>query len=101
TDDAFVYAPDPGARRSTPRVRRPGNLPHSPPGTPKTEVTNKGMSERKLDGKTAVITGAGRGLGRAMALALSSAGARVGLVARTVEQLNETAAAIHKLGGVA
>jgi len=59
------------------------------------------MNNRKLDGKTALITGGGRGLGRAMALALAGAGARVALVARNLEQLNDTAAAIHKFGGVA
>jgi NAD(P)-dependent dehydrogenase (short-subunit alcohol dehydrogenase family) len=57
------------------------------------------MSEKRLDGKVAVITGAGRGLGKAMALALGAAGARVALVARNVEQLNEVARALHDAGG--
>ena len=41
-------------------------------------------------GRTALITGAGRGIGRAIALELGGAGARVTLLARTEEQLNET-----------
>jgi len=41
-------------------------------------------------GRTALITGAGRGIGRAIALGLGGAGARVMLLARTDEQLDET-----------
>jgi NAD(P)-dependent dehydrogenase (short-subunit alcohol dehydrogenase family) len=40
-------------------------------------------------GKTALITGAGRGIGRAVALGLGGAGARVVLLARTTAQLDE------------
>lgn len=53
-----------------------------------------------LDGKTAWVTGAGTGIGRAIALALTRAGARVGLSGRTVGTLEETAAAIRAEGGV-
>ena len=42
--------------------------------------------------RTALITGASRGIGKACALALSAAGIRVALAARNVEQLNELAA---------
>jgi NAD(P)-dependent dehydrogenase (short-subunit alcohol dehydrogenase family) len=59
------------------------------------------MSEKKLEGKTAVITGAGRGLGKAMALALGSAGASVALVSRSVKQLEEVAKEVEKAGGKA
>jgi NAD(P)-dependent dehydrogenase (short-subunit alcohol dehydrogenase family) len=52
----------------------------------------------KLDGKLVVITGAGRGLGRAMATKLAGAGADIVAAARTVEQLEETAAEVRKLG---
>jgi NAD(P)-dependent dehydrogenase (short-subunit alcohol dehydrogenase family) len=52
----------------------------------------------KLDGKLAIITGAGRGLGRAMAARLAGAGADIVAAARTVEQLEETAAEVRKLG---
>jgi NAD(P)-dependent dehydrogenase (short-subunit alcohol dehydrogenase family) len=59
------------------------------------------MSTRKLEGKTALITGASKGLGKAMALALAEAGARVALASRNLELLNETAAAVRKLGAEA
>jgi NAD(P)-dependent dehydrogenase (short-subunit alcohol dehydrogenase family) len=59
------------------------------------------MGERKLQGKTALITGASKGLGKAMALALAEAGAALILVSRNRDQLNETAEAIRKLGGEA
>jgi NAD(P)-dependent dehydrogenase (short-subunit alcohol dehydrogenase family) len=43
-----------------------------------------------IDGRTALVTGAGNGLGRAIAAALSAAGARVLLVGRHAESLSET-----------
>jgi NAD(P)-dependent dehydrogenase (short-subunit alcohol dehydrogenase family) len=55
----------------------------------------------RLDGKTALVTGAGRGIGRAVALALSAAGAEVVLVSRTSSELNEVAGAIESGGGKA
>src|SRR5581483_12048418 len=51
-----------------------------------------------LDGKTALITGASRGLGRHFALALARAGADVAITSRTVESLAETAAEVRALG---
>lgn len=54
-----------------------------------------------LKGKIALVTGASRGLGKAMAIALGREGARVALVARDVEKLNETAEAIRSEGGEA
>jgi len=47
-----------------------------------------------LDGRIAVITGASRGLGRAMALALAAKGARVALVGRVRETLDAVAAEV-------
>jgi NAD(P)-dependent dehydrogenase (short-subunit alcohol dehydrogenase family) len=52
----------------------------------------------RLDGKVAVVTGAGRGLGQQMALALAEAGADVACAARTASQVEATAAAIEALG---
>lgn len=52
----------------------------------------------QLDGKTAVVTGAGRGIGRALAIGLAEAGADVALLSRTDEDLKGTAAAIEDLG---
>ena len=48
----------------------------------------------ELDGRTALVTGAGNGLGRAIALALAGAGARVILTGRTAATLGETAGLI-------
>ncbi len=48
------------------------------------------MSEKFLAGKTAVVTGASRGLGRAIALALGGAGATLALVGRARDKLAET-----------
>jgi 7-alpha-hydroxysteroid dehydrogenase len=52
----------------------------------------------RVDGKVAVITGAGRGIGAATALALAEAGADVLLSARTPDQLSEVARQIEALG---
>jgi len=54
-----------------------------------------------LHGKTALITGASKGLGQAMALALAEAGARIALVSRDEARLNDVAAAIRTKGGAA
>ena len=51
-----------------------------------------------LDGKVAIVTGASRGLGRAMALALAEAGADVAVAARTPAEIEETAHQVEKLG---
>jgi NAD(P)-dependent dehydrogenase (short-subunit alcohol dehydrogenase family) len=51
-----------------------------------------------LTGKTAIVTGAGRGLGRQMALALAHAGANVVCAARSLDQIQRTADDIAALG---
>lgn len=52
----------------------------------------------RLDGKRAVVTGASRGLGRSMALALAGVGADVVITGRTQATLDATAAEIRALG---
>jgi NAD(P)-dependent dehydrogenase (short-subunit alcohol dehydrogenase family) len=52
----------------------------------------------RLDGKRALVTGAGRGIGLAAAAALAQAGANVTLAARTKGEIEEAAAAIRARG---
>ena len=59
------------------------------------------MSEKKLDGRVALITGASKGLGKAMALALASAGAKLALASRNADQLNAVAKEAQAAGGEA
>lgn len=55
----------------------------------------------RLDGRRALVTGAGRGLGLAAALALADAGAELVLAARSGDELDAAAALIAGRGGVA
>ena len=60
------------------------------------------MLERfRLDGKIAIVSGAGRGIGAATARAMGEAGANVVLASRTAEQLEAVAADVRAFGGQA
>src|SRR6188474_3887332 len=70
---------------------------------------SRGVAMANLNGKVAVVTGASRGVGRGVALALGEAGATVYVTGRTVEEgaaavqlpgtIGETAEEVSKLGG--
>ena len=56
---------------------------------------------KELVGKVAIVTGASRGIGRAISLALAGEGAAVVLAARSIEKLEQTAEQVSKAGGQA
>src|ERR1700737_5376754 len=80
----------------------------SPPTNASTSKSDSGPGQNPvadspnwLHGRVAVITGAGRGIGRATAEAIARAGAHVVLAARTAIQVEEVADSIRKDGGAA
>ncbi len=56
------------------------------------------MYNISLEGKIALVTGAGRGIGKAVAIGLAEAGADLAIVSRSERELKETAAEIERLG---
>ncbi len=65
-----------------------------------TMMASTTLERFRLDKKVALVVGGSRGLGQAMTLALSSAGADVCVVARSVKDLQKTVEAISKIGKV-
>jgi 3-oxoacyl-[acyl-carrier protein] reductase len=59
------------------------------------------MPSQQLSGKVALVTGAGRGIGRVIALTLAEHGARLALAARTGSEIETVRAEIAALGGTA
>jgi NAD(P)-dependent dehydrogenase (short-subunit alcohol dehydrogenase family) len=59
------------------------------------------ISKYSLKGRTAIVTGGGRGLGRAMAVGFANAGAKVVVTSRKIADLEETVAEIKSFGGEA
>src|SRR5262245_52374100 len=66
-----------------------------------TSALPAGLKIFDLTGRVALVTGAGRGLGRAMAIALASVGANVVLASRTTSELESAAADVEAQGAAA
>lgn len=63
------------------------------------QCIDPGVGVNSLKGKIALVTGAGRGIGRAVSLLLAQSGCRLILTARTAAQLEEVQKEIHLRGG--
>ena len=61
----------------------------------------EGLAQFSLQGKRALVTGASRGIGRALAIGLAQAGAAVTVAARSADALAETLAQLQSLGATA
>jgi len=59
------------------------------------------ISSDSLDGKTPLVTGAGSGLGRVIAVGLARPAVRLALVARSRDELDQTAGPVRELGASA
>lgn len=56
------------------------------------------LKDFSVEGKVAIVTGAGRGIGKSIALTLAEAGVDISVVARTAKQIEQTAEEIRQLG---
>jgi NAD(P)-dependent dehydrogenase (short-subunit alcohol dehydrogenase family) len=93
-------------QRASRRAASKGSSRSGRPAGPSINVTPCGLPAARarpaeLAGRVTVVTGGGRGIGRQLAVALSGAGATVGLVARSPGELAETAQLITAAGGSA
>lgn len=70
----------------------------TPPVTPHSSDSSRGLAHPRLEGKVAIVTGGGRGLGRTIALTLARAGADVALCSRKLENCETAAAEVRALG---
>jgi len=59
------------------------------------------LSQFSLKGKTAIVTGGGRGIGKSIAVGFAKAGAKVAITSRKIADLESTAAEIKRFGGEA
>ena len=84
---------------STPNMEKPHKLKKIPRNEYPFENQELKLPSFRLDGKMALVTGAGTGIGAAMAMGLAESGADVLLVGRTQLSLEATAKAISNRGG--
>lgn len=64
-------------------------------------VSEPATVERQLEGRTVIVTGAGRGIGRAIALRCGAEGAALGLAGRSINDLEDVAEQLRGSGGAA
>ena len=64
-------------------------------------VSGASIVDRQLEGRTVIVTGAGRGIGRAIALRCAAEGAALALAGRSVNELEDVARQIRVSGGTA
>lgn len=74
---------------------------HEVAGQPGGKVKRQRMNMNGLSGRVALVTGASRGIGRAIALALAGRGVKVALAARSAAELEKVRSEIQKIGGQA
>ena len=98
-----AYAVSSCASRSRrPRPGRPTRIePHTGPASRYTALMGSGKGARRLNGRVVLVTGAGRGIGRSIGIAVARAGARVVLVSRTLSDLDSAREEIEAVGGEA
>ncbi|WP_344862912.1 SDR family oxidoreductase [Planomonospora alba] len=88
---AFPLSGTAGSRRRARRTTMAGDRPEAAGAEGEADVGS-------LDGKTAIVTGAGQGVGRGIALALASEGVSVAVLGRTEAKLEKTCALIRERG---
>jgi NAD(P)-dependent dehydrogenase (short-subunit alcohol dehydrogenase family) len=89
-----------------PKPADPALTPHLPAANNMTKIEDQqngrtvvSQPNGRLQGKVAIITGAGQGIGEAIAAAYASAGAKIVITGRTMSKLEEVAGKIRAVGG--